>query len=282
MTPKNESYLSTLPFVEIGAGCGAGLPMPPSWKSIRATPLLVFVGVTGVGKSTTLDRLLRGRRATMLPDRRLLTDKLMIATMQRADGVAVQTVTDRTQRFAYTRRFREQHPGGMADALALLALAPAQVEKLLIFDGLRGANEIEAACAALPLAHFVMLDAPDAVRVVRLLGRGDPFDRVERILPDTTGTPFHALGLDDAAVLFSHDEQAMLLGLVDSGRVSAAELRAKVKIVVEERRSYDPQATRNALATHAGERALWIDTATHAPDVVARKIVTSLGAWGFL
>lgn len=282
MNPQSVSPLLNPPFAELSAGCGAGLPLPAGWLGIADRPLLVFVGVTGVGKSTTLDRLLRGRRATLLPDRRELTNKLMIASLQVADGVAPTLVTDRAQRFAYTRRFRAQHPGGMADALALLAIAPEQADKLLVFDGLRGANEVEDACIALPLARFVMLDAPDAVRVVRLLGRSDPFDRVERILPDPVGAPFRALGLDEAAHLFTYEEQAMLLGLVDSGRVAAADLRAKVKIVVEERRSYDPQATRDALIAHAGARALWIDTTLHSADNVARLIATRLRQWGMV
>ena len=282
MSLKNDSPLSEPAFVEICAGCGAGAPLPNGWRSLRDMPLLVLVGVTGVGKSTVLEKLLRGRRASLLPDRRVLTDRLMIATLQRSEGVAPTLVTDRAQRFAYTRRFRALHPGGMADALALLAVAPEEAGRLLIFDGLRGANEIEAACAALPLARFVMLDAPDAVRVVRLLGRSDPFDRVERILPDSTGAPFHALGLDEAAALFTNDEQAMLLGLVDSGRVASADLRAKVKIVVEERRSYDPEATRDALLVHAGERSLVIDTTLHGADGVARQIAARLGEWGMI
>ncbi len=282
MSQANDASATDFAFVEFAPGCGAGLPLPAGWISIVEAPLLILVGVTGVGKSTTLDRLLRGRRATLLPDRRVLTDKLLIAAMQMAEGLQPTIVTDRAQRFAYTRRYRATHAGGMADALGLLAVAPAQTEKLLIFDGLRGANEIEAAAVALPNARFVMLDAPDAVRVVRLLGRSDPFDRVERILPDPAGAPFEALGLDDAAALFTHDEQAMLLGLVDSGRVAAADLRAKVKIVVEERRSYDPQGTRNALLRHAGERALCVDTTQHGADDVARLIATRLGEWGLI
>ncbi len=282
MNPENRSSLLYLPFVELRPGCGAGLPRPPGWLSFSDTSLLVLVGVTGVGKSTTLASLLRGRRATLLPDRRELTDKLMIASMQLADGAPVAPVTDRAQRFAYTRRYRDTHPGGMADALLELSIAPELAQKLLIFDGLRGANEVQSACMALPKAHFVMLDAPDAVRVVRLLGRSDPFDRVERILPDPSGAPFQALGLDEAAHLFTLEEQAMLLGLVDSGRVSADDLRAKVKIVVEERRSYDPNATRAALDACAGERALIIDTTLQSADAVARLIVTQLSAWGMM
>ncbi len=282
MTHTIEDSSAPSRFVELAAGCGAGAPLPAGWQRVAERPLLVLVGVTGVGKSTTLERLLRGRLATLLPDRRALTDKLIIAAMQRADGLEPVVVTDRSQRFAYTRRFRAAYAGGMSDALAQLAVAPELAARLLIFDGLRGANEIEAACMALPLARFVMLDAPDAVRVVRLLGRGDPFDRIERILPDFGGAPFQALGLDDAAALFSNDEQTMLLGLVDSGRVSSADLRAKVKIVVEERRSYDPQTTRAALAEHAGERSLWIDTTQHSADDVARLIATHLGVWGMV
>ena len=51
---------------------------------------------------------------------------------------------------------------------------------LHIFDGLRGADEVAFALKALPLARFAVLNAPDVVRVERLLQRQDAFDQVSR------------------------------------------------------------------------------------------------------
>jgi len=221
--------------------------------TIGRQPLLVLVGVTGVGKSTTLAALAdQGVQFTLLPDRRSLTDDLIIAAMQELDGQPRSPVTDRRQRFAYTRRFRELNAGGMADALALLSVATTGPGTIFVFDGLRGENEVVAACRTLPTARFVMLDAPDAVRVVRLLGRSDPFDQIAASEPGAThaDAPDEALleaaGLagEDGQKIFRTQERQTLIKLVQEGSVTVADLRAKVDIVLEERRNYDPTATR--------------------------------------
>jgi hypothetical protein len=51
------------------------------------------------------------------------------------------------------------------------------------------------------------------------------------------------------------------------------ELRAKLQIVVEERRNYDPQAAIAYLKTHAPDRTLLIDTTQVAADVAAQQVV---------
>jgi hypothetical protein len=244
--------------------------------------LLVIVGVTGVGKSTTLEQLAEtGAPFTLLPDRRALTDSLIIAAMQAADGLAPAPVADRRERFAYTRRFRERYPGGMADALRLLSVEPQASAQLLIFDGLRGENEVIAACAGLPEARFVLLDAPDAVRVVRLLGRNDPFDQISSTAPSQRSETLAEVGLagEEAQAIFSPLEQRLLIGLVEQGAVAADQLRACIEIVLEERRNYDPAATRRALEAHAGPRALVIDTTAERPEAAAHLIAERLATW---
>ena len=80
--------------------------------------LLILVGLTGTGKTTAVNALRgQGCRFLLLPNRRDLTDRLIIAHLQQRDGVPVAPVPDRTQRFAYTRRYRELYPGGMAYAV---------------------------------------------------------------------------------------------------------------------------------------------------------------------
>lgn len=275
----------SLPFSILSVSLAVGEPAPASWQSIAKRPLLVIVGVTGVGKSTTLAQLAGlGLRHTLLPDRRVLTDALIISTMQAADEQPIQPVSDRKLRFEYTRRYRDLHCGGMAHALAQLLIEDGHLTDLLIFDGLRGDNEIEQASQLLPHARFVMLDAPDVVRVQRLLGRQDSFDQIgaqgacEAEATDTLS--FAALGAAEAAQLFSSDEQRGLLALVTQGSVSAQEMAAKLQIVVEEKRNYDPAATRRALLNCAAERSLIVDTTLHPAKTIARLILDKLRDWG--
>src|SRR5215203_3654041 len=131
-----------LPFQTIVPSLAIGAERAEGWRSISALPLVVLVGVTGVGKSTLLDQLVQHEASyLLLPDRRDLTDQLIISAMQVADGLPIVPVTDRGQRFAYTRRYREQFEGGMAHALTQLWVND-DAPTLLLFDGLRGANEV--------------------------------------------------------------------------------------------------------------------------------------------
>lgn len=274
--------MPTLPFDELAPGVGVGAPAPDGWRTLETCPLLILVGVTGVGKSTVLTQLAQtGLDFLLLPDRRDLTDRLIIAAMQAEEGSPIVPVTDRAQRFAYTRRYRQSYPGGMADALAQVSIAAHTAMRLLIFDGLRGANEVSAAAARLPQARFAMLDAPDWVRVQRLLKRRDGFDRVAAT-PVTLGADqaqgLAALGIPEAAALFAPAEEAAMLGWVKSGEVTAADLRAKLQIVVEERRSYDPATTLAALQQHAPDRTLHLDTVALSPDAVVARIAAWLSS----
>ena len=93
--------------------------------------------------------------------------------------------------------------------------------------------------------------------------------------------PASAHGTNAASAVMA-GMRVVVVKTADDGSVDLADLRAKVKIVVEERRSYDPQGTRNALLRHAGERALCVDTTQHGADDVARLIATRLGEWGLI
>jgi hypothetical protein len=193
--------------------------------------------------------------------------------MQAADGLPIAPVTDRGQRFAYTRRYRELHEGGMAHALTQLWLNAA-APNLLVFDGLRGANEVTYAAAALPQARFLMLDAPDLVRLQRLLGRGDAFDHINMNAPaKSDALSFADLGLPAASDIFNTDEEATILSWLHKGTVTSDALRAKLQIVIEERRSYDPVATLAALQAHAPQATLYLDTVAHGPAAVAHQTI---------
>lgn len=275
-----------IPFRLLTPGIAIGSPAAAAWQSIRALPLLIFVGVTGVGKSTTLEHVMKAVASSLLPDRRLLTDDLIIAEMQQLDhqqtGAPLGPVKDRKLRFEYTRRYRELYPGGMAQALSQLLIDRRELSNLLIFDGLRGDNEVRAAAELLPRARFVMLDAPDVVRVQRLLGRADAFDQIAAGASQSTQSlaNFAALGVAEAGDLFTVREEHLLLSLARSGAVSAEDLRAKLQIVVEERRNYDPLTTRVALHHCAGERSLVIDTTQHNAKQVSKLVVQQVQQWG--
>src|SRR5689334_17612455 len=112
---------TVLPFQLIAPHLAVGAQSTSGWRSITSYPLVILVGVTGVGKSTLVNEMAQhGSPYLLLPDRRELTDELIIAAMQVADGVPVTPVTDRGQRFVYTRRYRELYEGGMAHALTQL------------------------------------------------------------------------------------------------------------------------------------------------------------------
>ena len=271
---------TALPFQTITPHLAVGALPPSGWHAITTLPLVILVGVTGVGKSTLLTEMAQhGAPYLLLPDRRDLTDQLIISTMQAADGVAIVPVTDRGLRFAYTRRYRELYEGGMAHALTQLWVSAESPANLLVFDGLRGANEVAYAAAGLPNARFVMLDAPDLVRLQRLLGRGDAFDRIT-VAPAAiiTGeaSSFAHLGAPEASAIFNADEEATILSWLRHGVVTGDALRAKLQIVIEERRSYDPVATLEALRQHASQSTLYIDTLIHNPAAVANQTITWL------
>ena len=267
-------------FAVIAPGLGRGEPLPAGWRRVTDLPLAILVGLTGVGKSTTLAALAEtGIAFTLLPNRREVTDWLIIAAMQALDGDPIQPVTDRTARFAFTRRYREQFPGGMAHALAQLSVDPSAWPTPLFFDGLRGEDEVAHAVALLPQARFVVLHAPDEVRVQRLLGRNDAFDQVAPASHemDQSGIrSFADLGLSAAAHLFTRTQQEALIGLVHRREVAPADLAAKLKIVLEERRNYDPSGAMNALRTLAPSRTLVVDTTVHSPQQAAGQIMDFL------
>ena len=252
-------------------GLGAGAP-PAGWAAIVDLPVLVLVGVTGVGKSTAVNALRSGwDGVSLLPNRRKIADLLVIPTVQGWDGETPGAVTDRRLRFDYTRRYRERYSGGLAHALSRLVLPRPQAgaPSLHIFDGLRGADEVTFAAQSLPLARFAVLHAPDVVRVERLLQRRDAFDQVAGL---EAGGGFRWEDAAEGRALFTQEEQDRLAALVRRGEVDGVELAAKVAIVAAERRNYDPHAAAEILRREAPDRTVVVDTTTHSPAEAAAAI----------
>jgi hypothetical protein len=242
------------------------------WAPLAALPLTILVGVTGVGKSTTLARLREhGVACSVLPDRREVADRVVIGTMQALDGQPPRPVTDRVARLDYTARYRKLFGGGLAHALTRLAIDPTHWPPPLLFDGLRGREEVMYAADHLRQSRFIVLLAPDEVRVRRLLGRGDAFDQTEAV---DEGDALAALrALPGIAAVFDAQQLGRLAALVDGGDITAEQLVRQAAIVLAERRNYDPEEARRWLERLLPPaRRLVIDTTEHDPDAVARRI----------
>ncbi len=254
---------------------------PPThdWHTLSDNPLLILVGLTGVGKTTTVNAMRDiGVRFRLLPNRRALTDALMIAEMQRRDGDPVVPVHDRGMRFAYTRRYREQHAGGMAHVMAQLW---TNLDEPLLFDGLRGVNEIQAAIELFPNARFLVLTAPNGERVLRLIERRDVFDQAPaasslQTLEETSDSIASEIR-DEMSGVIEEAFVTEILGLVEAGAIDVGELRGKLKIVSAESQNYDPVGTLNTLLALAPERTLVGDTVAFSAEKIAQIVKTSWG-----
>ena len=152
--------------LRVADGVAVG-PPPEGWRAVMAAPLFVLVGLTGAGKTTLADALVAAGLAAALPDRRRLTDAVILG--ERAGRL------DRAGRFAATAAFRKAAPGGMGEILAALSVA-APPERPFLFDGLRGAAELACFARQAPAARFLALSASDGTRAQRIAGRGDRFD----------------------------------------------------------------------------------------------------------
>jgi hypothetical protein len=234
-----------------------GEPTPPQAVPLTNLPLLVVVGLTGVGKS----HLLRLLAYPTLPDRREVVDRYVLPLF------GLQPPLDRVQRFEMTRRFRAEHPGGVAEALLVGQTLPAWP---LVFDGLRGRDEVGFALERLPEARFVVLEASDQIRLARLLERGDSFDRVN----SPTGDRAHWSDL--AQGIFTDSQLEEIL----SWPVAPSELQAKLTIVAEERKNYDPQGARQVL--QGSPRALFLDTERLSPQQEVAQIADWLAQQGLI
>lgn len=222
---------------------------------LKTQPLLILVGLTGVGKSTLVQALGLPR----LPDRRELVDLYVLPRY------GARPPIPREERFRLTRRFLQEFPGGVAEVLAWGYVPPAP---LLLFDGLRGEKEVAFALERLPKALFVVLHAREITRLKRLLARQDAFDRVAL-------SPGEAEKLQELAQgVLSPEELEEALALAP-----AEEVLAKLKIVAEEKKNYDPEGPLCLLEGHP--RALVLDTEAMAPEEEVQAVRAFLRARGF-
>lgn len=248
------------------------IEIPESFLPLTQLPLLILVGLTGVGKSTVIDLLAKTLPFTLLPNRRELTDEIIIASLQKEAGEPIKPVADRLKRFEYTARYRAKYAGGMAQALAQVVVKASHAGELFIFDGLRGLNEVQHGSATFPQARFIVLEAPDLVRLSRLLKRGDHFDIVqghpEQIDQDLVGA---LQAVPEIELVFTLQQLSQIAQAV--GDHPAEDILKKVAIIVEERRNYDSRVARDYLVQSLPPRQLLvIDTTTMPPEEVVAQI----------
>ncbi len=231
---------------------------------------MFLLGLTGVGKSTAVNALqTSGVPLTLLPNRRTLTDELIIPEMQRAAGSAVKPVKDRLERFELTRHYRKTHPGGVVHALLKhLERHPYGDEETLLFDNLRAPDEARAAAETFTGARFIALDAPPLVRLLRLVGRHDDFDQVAAQIKSTSFTE-QLLAVENLNALFDANKLALLA----AQGVPRRDILKAVHIIVGEAQNYDMNAAAAYLhETQTAATFLHLDTADLSPDTVRARI----------
>lgn len=259
-----ETYLAT------------GAPIPEGWARLVDMPLGIVVGGMGAGKSTLIHSLRQsGLVFTLLPNRRDLTERLIVAPIQREDGLTPHKL-NRLERLPYIQRFHHHQPAGLGYAISLLSIDPAQVlpqgQPLLLFDGLRGVDEVQYAYQHMPRAFFVGLYASEFVRLNRLLERHDAYDYISKgSTPLASGeemVSLKELGIPLGDAVFTAEEAQMLLESVQHGLIDAVELRDRLTLLCAERELYDLTATFSLMQTLASERSLTIDTTLLTPEQV--------------
>ncbi len=223
------------------------------FRPLGECALLMLVALTGTGKSTTLERLrarLGGTGLDLIPTRRELADWIAIPMAQALADEPIEMVGDRARRFACTRRFAEQVPGGLAAPFSWLHLAN-RCDGLLFSEGIRGRNEIRYALDHFPRWQIVELTLPPLTRLRRLSGRHDDFDRAK----GSADVSFLPLRLQGEA-----------RALVDAGEISAEALA----IVEAEAANYgfEPFAEADAYPNYHR-----VEVEARSPDQVAEAII---------
>lgn len=261
--------------------------------------LLLLVGLTGAGKSTALAALTTTVPGlTVLPDRRTLTDEVLLPEAQRLEGEPVAPVQDRVERFRLTARYRQAHPGGMAEVLAKrfeTRSRPhlAAPEGWFVFDNLRGAHEVAYAIHHLPEARYIVLDCEPGLRVARLVGRADAFDSVSETQGNegdgaehgSSGLPGGEPARESPAEQERRIMESRLAAVPGLARLTdvvalarqlhglrPADVSSAATVVVEESLHYDPAASWRQLETLPPYQRLRLDTGSLDPAGVLAAV----------
>ena len=231
--------------------------------------IIFIVGLTGVGKSTTLETLETG--FTLLPNRRTLADEIIIPEMLRELGREVAPIKDRVERFKLTGRYREKYEGGMVHAL-LKYLEQNDVERDsdYVFDNIRGFDECRAACEVFQKARFIFLDAPPRVRLERMVGRSDAFDHARATPLENTLFIDNLLAVEGLTDVFDAYELALLEATT---HLSDEAILNGATIIVAEQRNYSLGEAKAYLESSVSkESLLYLDTSHLSIEQVGHMI----------
>jgi dephospho-CoA kinase len=233
-------------------------------------PIIFIIGLTGVGKSTTLSAL---KSLTMqfelLPNRRELADTIIIPEVQRAEGKEQRAEKDRLERFRLTAKYREMYPAGMVHALQQYLSNHGTVNQSLIFDNIRGRDECKAAVELFTNSRFIFLDAPPLIRLKRLIGRGDSFDQVAATRLENDSFIEKLLALEGAEKLFDVYEIARL----DTSGIDESKIIDATQIILTEHQNYNSSEAAAYLKQQLdNERLLYLDTSQLSIEEVTKRI----------
>jgi dephospho-CoA kinase len=232
--------------------------------------ILFIIGLTGVGKSTTLKVLQSSAsKFELLPNRRELADTIIIPEVQRAEGREQRAEKDRLERFRLTAKYREMYPASMVHALQHFLAENKMTEQNLIFDNIRGLDECRAAAQTFPGSRFIFLDAPPIIRLKRIIGRGDSFDQVAATRLENDSFIEKLLALNGAEKLFDVYEIARL----DTSGIDESKILDAVQIILTEHQNYNSSNAKHYLESQLDDtRLLYLDTSQLAIEEVAKKI----------
>ncbi len=236
--------------------------------------LIFIVGQTAVGKSSTLEALKASAGSfTLLPNRRQLTDDIIIPEIQQDLGQPQQQVKDRVERFALTKAYREKHGSGMIHALErYLASLDSSLSGTVVFDNIRGLTEVKAAHEAFRDARFVFLFAPPLVRLQRMLARQDAFDKAGAARLENSSFIENLQAIEGAEEVFDLYELARL----EASGASDEAIINGVTIITAEVKNYSAEAAKAYLdATLNTEAFLFLNTS----DLKIDKVRDAIKAW---
>ena len=249
-------------FLKLSDSLGVGNTKNDQYLPLDQFSSCILVGVTGVGKTTLKARLLEKYNFYPLPGRRALTDKIILPLVLPKDKIH-KPVHDRCRRFAYTKAFRDLHPGGMGYVLSQIKIKMQSPSKPVLFDGLRGVDEVRYAACAMPSAFFIVLTVPDHLRIKRLLVRQDSFDHAE------DGTALDPAWFEK---IVSPGQCRELFDYVHKHGIPETKLYKKTRIVIKEKDNYDQEATRRFLMETVPDRTFAMDSSKHSPNEIIAAI----------
>lgn len=247
-------------------------------KKISSLPLYILIGLTCTGKSTLILNLTKdSQHFKVMPNRRDITSKCIIEPLQFFLGKPVGDL-QRIDRYSYVGKFREYYYGGMAyvlDNIYLKNINPS----CLIFDGLRGENEVKYAVEKFPKAHFIALITSDFNRLIRLIFRDDPHDR--------TNKPYYQVPLKKIKKLsdidqlfsildFSDDEKNEIIKLLEATQNAFYKISNLLKILAKDKQLNNPDSSIAFLKKYAFEKSYIYDNSHSEATAIAEKVITDV------